>query len=223
MGAFGATFTPMISALYANKEMKQLDELFKVSTKWGLYCILPLFLAICFASREVMTVVFDPRYASGSPLLAILAAGQLVNVGTGAVGILLVMTGHQNRWLMTSAAMLCMNVVLTLLLVPRLGLVGGALSAALALGGLYILGLIHVKRSLGLWPYDRRYWKGLVATVSVIAALYLLNSLDITSATLDVSLTLMTSCGVFAAVLLLQGLDDEDSRFLRLVQRRLSP
>jgi O-antigen/teichoic acid export membrane protein len=221
MSAFSAIFSPMISTLYHKKEMGRLDELFKISTKWGLYSILPLFLVICFVPREIMTVVFGSKYENGYLPLVILAVGQLINVGTGAVGLLLIMTGHQNHWFLISAVMLFTNIALNWLLIPRLGLVGAALGTVCAVGGLFSLGLFQVKRSLGLWPYDGRYLKGLLATALSAAALFLLGLVDVGSQMVKLLLTLIVSSGVFVTTLLLLGLDSEDRDFIRLVRARL--
>ena len=201
--------------------MERLGELFKVSTKWELYVSLPLFLVMCFAPREVMTVVFGASYESGSLPLVILALAQLIHVGTGPVGLLLIMTGYQNRWLLISGMMLFVNSALNWLLVPRLGLPGAAVATACAFGGLFFSGLLQVRRLLGIWPYDRRYRKGLLATVSAASALLLLGIVDVTSPTLSLLLTLTVSSGVFVAALLLMNLDTEDRELIDLIQAGL--
>ena len=220
LSAVGSIFAPMIADLYHKGETERLQELFKVSTKWGLYLSLPLFLVICFASREVITVVFGPRYESGSLPLVILATGQFIGVGIGAVGLLLVMSGHQNRWLLATATMLFASIALNVLLVPRLGLSGAALATACTLGGMFSLGLLQVKHCLGIWPYDRRYLKGLLAAMLATGTLMLLQRVDVDSPAVSLSLTLMISGGVFGIALLILGLDTEDQGFIRLIQTR---
>ena len=74
---------------------------------------------------------------------------------------------------------------------------------------------------LGIWPYDRRYRKGLLATALAAGALFLLGIVDIGSPTITLLLTLVISSGVFGTTLLLLGLDAEDREFIRLIQARL--
>jgi O-antigen/teichoic acid export membrane protein len=222
LSALNAIFSPMIADLYHKKEMGRLGELFRVSTKWGLYLSLPVFLVICFTSQELMMVVFGPQYADGALPLVVLATGQLVNVATGAVGFLLIMTGHQNRWLAISSVAVLISVALNWLLIPRLGLTGAALATATAISGLYLAGLFQVRCSLQLWPYDSRYLKGLLATALAVAALFLLRLAPIDSAALTLLLTVTVSGSVFGGTLLLLGLDAEDQEFIRLIQTRLT-
>ena len=222
LGGFNLVLAPMIVDLHHKGERARLEELFRVSTKWVLYISLPAFLVICFAPRPLMTVVFGPDYARGWLPLVILAAGQMVNAGTGAVGLLLIMTGHPNRWLWLSGTMLLVNIVLNLVLIPRWGITGAALASAGAVSGLFLLGLLQVKRTLRLWPYDRRYLKGLLAAGVTTAALFLLRTWTTAPPALDLLLTLLVSGAVFAAVLLLSGLDAEDREFLRFARARLA-
>ncbi len=221
IGAFNVIFSPMIPGLHHTREKKRLEELFRVSTKWALYLSLPLYLTICFAPREIMIVVFGPEYVSGFSTLIILSTGQLINAGTGTVGQLLVMTGFQNRWFSLSAVMSFASIALSLLLIPRLGLVGAALGTAGSVSGLFILGLLQVRHCLGLWPYDRRYLKGLLATALSLAALFVLSLIDITSPMFSLMLTLFVSAGVFGSTLLFLGLDSEAWEFIRMIRARL--
>lgn len=213
---FSAIFMPMISDLHARKESGRLEELFRVSTKWGLYMSLPVFAMLCVFPREILTLVFDSRYESGWLPLVILSLGQLVNVGTGAVGPLLVMTGHPTRWSVLSGVALAANVLLNWYLVPRFGLAGAALGTALSLSGLFLVGLLQVRKKLGLWPYDRRYLKGLAgACVAAVGLLILRNFFPVQSLP-RLILAGGFSVGVFLAAIWGLGLDREDREFIRL-------
>ena len=221
LSAVNAIFAPMIANLYHQGQVGRLNELFKISTKWMLYLSLPLFLVIVFAPVAAITVIFGSQYAGGSQALVILAVAQLVNVGTGSVGYLLVMTGRQNTWLVITGSMFAASLVLNVMLVPRLGLNGAALSSAIAVSSIFLLGLLTVRRKLGLWPYDRRYRKGLLAGVLTIGALALLQSLAIDSALIRLLSTLIVSVGTFSGTLTLLGLDPEDKDFMRVLLRRI--
>jgi O-antigen/teichoic acid export membrane protein len=219
--AFAVIFSPMSAALSHGRDRGRLDELYKVSTKWGLYLSLPWFLVVCSAPREIMTVVFGARYESGWVSLVLLAVGQLINVSNGSVGALLTMTGHQNRWLTISGMTFLVNLVLGWVLIPRLGLAGAALSVTCALGGMFALGLIWVRRLLGIWPYDRRYLKGLLAALLSTIGLMLLRLGREMPPVVVLALTGVVSVGVFGMTLIVLGLDAEDREFIHLMRARL--
>ena len=137
LSGFNAIFAPMIADLYHKGEMARLEELFRVTTKWGLYVSLPLFLVICIAPRELLWVLFGEEYVVGVAPLLILSAGQLVNLGSGAVGYMLIMTGHQNRWFVSTIVAFVANFVLNAVLIPLWGNVGAATATAVATSALY--------------------------------------------------------------------------------------
>lgn len=220
LSGFGAIVGPMIAGLYHRGRRKRLEELYRVSTKWSLYLSLPPFLVMCFAPRDAVSVIFGKPYALGGVLLPILGLGQLINSGTGPVGALLVMTGHQNQLSILSGVTFLANIGLAVLLIPRYGIVGAAFGTALAVAFLCLVSVILVRVLLKLWPYDWRYMKGLVATGAASLVLLLFRQLPITSPYFILFGAVAISTVVFVVVLVLQGLDGEDKEFLRMVLAR---
>ncbi len=218
--ALNMVFAPMIAELFQLHQLDRLDELFKISTKWALYLSIPIFLTLVFAAEAGLTVVFGAEYATGAEPLVIIAIGQIINVATGSVGFILVMTKHQRIWMNLSLITLIINVALSWLLIPRLGLNGAAIAASIMLVTLYLSGLWQVRRSLKLWPYDRRFTKilvGLVVTSILLALVYLA---DIAVPLVQLLLTMGLATGVFWGLLFVQGLDPEDHDVLRRMRKR---
>ena len=217
LSAFGAIVNPMIARLYHQGKKERLEELYRVSTKWSLYLSLPVFLVMCFVPRETVSVIFGKPYAAGWLLLPILGMGQLINSGTGAVGGLLVMTGHQNALSILSGVTFLANVGLAVILVPRFGMAGAAAGTALTIALLSVASIFMARRFLNLWPYDGRYWKGVLATGVASAGLLLLRLLPFTSPGLLLTAAVFVSGCLFSGVLLGLGLDPEDKEFIRLI------
>lgn len=221
MTAFNAIFAPLIAQLYHKKELTQLNELFRVSTKWGLYLSLPFYIVFCLAPKELLAVIFGAQYISGALPFVILTTAQLVNLGAGSVGFMLIMTGRQNRWAWISGSAFLVNFVLNLVLTPRFGLLGASLGLSVALVWLVIMGLIQVKRSLGLWPYDRRYVKGFLAALAATAATFSVRLAGLNLTWLNLLMMLVISISFFWGFLLLFGLDQEDHEFMAVMLAHL--
>ncbi|MGH7787073.1 MAG: flippase [Candidatus Binatia bacterium] len=217
LGGFVAIFAPMIGELHARGEIARLQELFRLATKWTLYLTVPLFLVICLASEELMVVVFGRDFAPAATPLVILASGQMVNVATGTAALLLVMTGGQKRWLLLSLLMLVLALALNWVLIPRFGLPGAAFATAISLTCLFGLGLLHVRTTLGIWPYDQRCLKLLLPALLVVGANILIRSVGPHPPLVTLLLLLVASLGIFAAGLAVAGLDSEDDEFVRRV------
>jgi O-antigen/teichoic acid export membrane protein len=222
LSGFAAIVIPIIADLYHKKEFARLEEMFRISTKWGLYICLPVFVMMCLFPREILTYVFDSRYTSGWAPLIILSTGQLVNVATGAIGPMLVMTGHQKRWLILAASALGINICLNWYLVPLYGLTGAAVSTAFSLSGLFILGVFQVKRVVGIWPYDRRYLKGLMGVCLTMIVMWIYRSLLPITSLPGVVIATLVSGLIFLAAVFAFGLDREDKDFARMSFERLN-
>lgn len=221
IGSFGAILSPLIAKLHHRQETKRLNDLFKVSTRWGIYVSVPFFLTICFASQEFIIVIFGEEYGSGAIPLIILAVGQMLNLSTGVVGPMLMMTENQNRWLFTSLGMFSINIVMNWFLVPKLGVSGAAISTATTIGGLYLLGLFQIKMVLKLWPYDRKCRKLLLVTFVTIVSLFCLEMVSLQGSRLILITNLLVSVSVFSLLMIGFGFDEEDWTFISSIQSRL--
>jgi O-antigen/teichoic acid export membrane protein len=96
--------------------------------------------------------------------------GQMVNLGVGAAGSLLIMTGYQHVELLLVFSSVVVNVLLASYLVPSLGLVGLATSLAATVALLNLSRLALVYRLLHIQPYGRSYFKLLVAWAAALFA-----------------------------------------------------
>jgi O-antigen/teichoic acid export membrane protein len=211
---FNNVIAPRVSDLYARGEINRLDELFKLGAKWSFYLAMPLFLAVCAAPGGFMQVLYGLPYRSGAWPLLILCAGLMSDAVVGAAPTILIFSGHQKFMGLISAAALVSTIVLNYLLVPRFGMIGGAVSAFLPEVGMLFGFLLAVKNLIGIWPYDRRWIKGIGAVLSTIAGLWLLRIWMGQSAELAPVPNVIVAEVVFWAVLLLSGLDPEDKNFL---------
>lgn len=218
LAAFNSVIAPMVASLKTEKQ--RVEQLFRIGTKWGLYCTLPYLLTLVFAGRELIEVLFGGSYSSGFDPLLILALGQLVNVGTGGVAIILIMNGHQHLWLKISGTSFVLNLILNWYLVPRFALVGAALATGAATTVMFVTGVWATYRTLDLWAYDRRYLKGVFATV--LTALVLLAAhwaIDLPPIAW-VLFTAAASGGTFLTTLRLLGLEPEDHQLLAMIGPR---
>lgn len=223
LGSFNSVFAPIIAELYHFGEMKRLDELFKITTKWGLYLCFPLFIVMWLQSHDVVLFVFGQKFAAGAIPLIILSFGQLINVGTGTIGSLLTMTGHQNKWLAFLFGGLFIEIALGLILIPRLGMVGAAAASSVSLIVLMVAGIIAARRLIDVWPYDGRYLKGLAAGGLAMLAVFLLRG-PITPLPILVRLIIggLTATAVFVVTILVLGVDQEDRTFIQSLWARVT-
>jgi O-antigen/teichoic acid export membrane protein len=211
---FSQVIAPRVAELYAQGEIKRLDELFKLGSKWSFYLAMPIFLAVCAAPAGVMRVLYGIEYQSGAWPLVIMCTGLMSDAVVGAAPTILVFCGRQKLMFAISASALISTIVLNYLLVPRFRLVGGALAAALVEAGMLFAMLAGARSRIGVWPYDTRWLKGMIAALCAAGGLWMLRSWMGASAQLAPILSLIVAEGIFWTVLLLCGLDAEDMQLL---------
>jgi O-antigen/teichoic acid export membrane protein len=219
VGAVGAIFSPMAADLSQRDQIAMVQELYRIGTKWTLYAAIPPILIMCFAPRELLTVVFGASYAAGAQALVIMALGQLLNAGSGCVAMLLVMSGHQKITSVLFAAMFTLNLVLSAVLTPRWGMIGAAWSTICTGIGLWIPAVLIAWRLLRVHPYDKRFLKLLPATL--LACVAMLLPIPITSAVGRLFVVTTLAVGMFWGTLLLVGLDPEDREFTARIRTSL--
>jgi O-antigen/teichoic acid export membrane protein len=166
-------FSPSIADLYARGQQELLGRIFQTLTKWIFGLTIPLAAVMILFASPLMRI-FGRDFAAGWPILVIGTIGQLVNCGVGSVGYLLLMSGNQRRLIRIEAVMAAAMVLLNLLLIPRWGITGAAMAAAITnvIGNVWYLG--EVRGRLGMSPYNRSYLRlalPIAGTLAVVLAL----------------------------------------------------
>ena len=168
-------FSPTIADLYARGEIELLGRMFQTLTKWILGLTLPLVAGIVVFAPALMRI-FGHDFEVGWVVLVIGTLGQLVNCGVGSVGYLLLMSGNQRRLIRIQAVMACGMLALNVILIPKWGIVGAAVGAALTNAVTNVWYLAEVRHTLGVLPYSRSYWRLLLPVCGNLAVLLMVRT-----------------------------------------------
>lgn len=215
-------FSPTIAELHARGEHALLGRLFQTLTKWVLGLTLPLALVLIIESKPLM-LLFGPAFGAGWAVLIIGTLGQLINTGVGSVGYLLLMSGNQARLIRVQGVMAVFVLVSMVALVRPFGMIGAAAAAAMTNALSNYLLLRQVRAALGLWPYNRTYFRLIVpaaATVGVMLGLKFFVA-QYQPQWLWIGVTLIVSYVTFCGLALTAGLDDDDKMIVNAVHDRL--
>lgn len=102
-----------------------------------------------FVGRQPLLAMFGESFVVASTALIVMTIAQLFNAWTGPTGYLLHLTGRQNRLALLAVFACIANTAGNLLLIPRFGMEGAAVSTAVCLGGMQIACLHSLRASLG--------------------------------------------------------------------------
>jgi O-antigen/teichoic acid export membrane protein len=127
--AQNAAFASTAASLYASRELARLQRLVTKLARWTLLFSAPV-AAVLIVFGDLFLRFYGAQFAAARVPLAILSFGQLVNVGMGSVGLLLIMAGHERQAARAVAAAAIANIVLTAALAPRWGAEGASVAYA---------------------------------------------------------------------------------------------
>lgn len=153
---------PRFAVLYSQNKLIELERLAVKSALLTSLVAFPVFVVVWFLPEQILSI-FGKEFSGAATLLLIVATGQFVNVFTGSVGHLLVMTGNErlmrNNMLFTAGLSLVLNV----LMVVRFGAVGAAITTSVCLATQNIISAWFVYRKLGIrtipgWAFVNRRW-----------------------------------------------------------------
>lgn len=102
----------------------------------------PILLLALLVPQWVLVTLFGGEFVSAAPALRIMAIGLLVRSLAGPSGTMMVMAGHERIQFVLALVAASVQVALSLLLIPRLGLTGAAIAYAVTISFRSIASLV---------------------------------------------------------------------------------
>lgn len=140
----GTLIGPAIASLDATERRDEIQHLLRGTLPWSLLTATAILAILAVAGRSVLAL-FGTGFVVAWPPMLLLATANLIRTGIGPAALVLNMTGYQRdcAWAYFVGALV--NVGGNLLLIPRLGLPGAALSTALTM----IAADLYLRRRVG--------------------------------------------------------------------------
>lgn len=144
---------PRIVQHWKREDTDGLRALAQNSTRMLLLFNTPIALTLVLFGGPILRLTFGEEYADTAywPMV-ILVAAQLIFSALGSAGPILAMTGNERVIILAQVVGLVMLVVSAVLLIPRYGAIGGAISATAGLLTMKILLVAIVWHRHSFWP-----------------------------------------------------------------------
>ncbi len=175
---FFSSLAPVFKPLIAEERQNRnaVAERYQTATRWVLALSLPAAAILVLGAEAYLALVFTPQYTAASGVVLALIVGYLVSVTAGGPdGALLQGLGYSRLVFFNSALLLIANVVFSVLLVPRYGILGAGLGTMLALMLSGTAALLEVYYFRRIHPFTRELglviaaWLPALATGWVVA------------------------------------------------------
>jgi O-antigen/teichoic acid export membrane protein len=140
---------PKIAALFENGKIAELEKMIQRVTR-GLGYIGIIQLAVFIIAGKFILNLWGNEFANSYFILITLGFGQLINIGTGAVGIILTMCGFEKIQKNISLIFLIINFLLNIFFIYYLGVLGAAIALTLTTLGINLSKYIFVVKKLNI-------------------------------------------------------------------------
>jgi len=141
---------PQFAELWTNNDLEGLKKVAKFSARIMTLFATPVLFVFLFFPEFVLSL-FGEGFKEGRIVLLLLAFGQFVNVSTGSVGYILIMTGNEKSYrnIIIVCAIFC--VLFNVLFVNYFGLNGAAIATSAIISIQYLALMISVFRKFGFF------------------------------------------------------------------------
>lgn len=150
--AANLALAPRIARLYHAGDRARLQRMVTAATRRILLVTLPLAIVLVTAAGWLLYYLFGASFTPAARPLQILAGSQLALVAIGSVGTILNMAGQERRSMVGLSIAVVLNIVLNLVLIPRLGPEGAAIATGTSIVFAQVLMWYWIRRHLHLRP-----------------------------------------------------------------------
>ncbi|HSH66523.1 MAG TPA: oligosaccharide flippase family protein [Bacteroidia bacterium] len=189
----------IVSESFKTGDLRKINELYAKSCNSQLAIGLLLFIGV-WANIDNIMQLLPAEYESGRYVILFISAGNLLDMGTGINGIILL----TSRFYKYDALFMLFVVIITILtnylLIPVYGITGSAIATAITIGSYNLLRWLALFIKFGMQPYDFNIIKLiLIALLAFLPGYYipLLNNLYI-----DITIRSSVICLLFILLML---------------------
>lgn len=147
-------YNTLAAELHAQGDMRQLESLQHLATRWSTTFSLPAYIAILLLGDEILAL-FGKDFAEFKIVLIVLATGQVINAATGPISGTLHMAGYSRVLLMNSIIAVSTNIALDWWLIDLYGVLGAAIGSAIVMVLINLIAVIEVQYLLGIRSFGR--------------------------------------------------------------------
>lgn len=217
-------FFPLVTKRYYEKKenLETIKQLSKQIGKWIFIINLPITVMLLLFPGVFINVLFGKEYLIAENVLRILAVAFLFDSITTISSNLLSMYGKTKTIFTDMGIAALMNLALSLFLIPKYGIVGAAISAAISFIILDILFLIQARHYLSIVPLRRKMIRiFLVSLIPAFIIVLLRNFLPEINIYLLIFLGTLYLLIYFFMLFVTFCLDKNDFMILRTIRRKI--
>jgi len=203
---------PILSRFWDQNETSRVRSHLEYSMKLFLVLAIPGSVGLYILSQPLLNILTTYEYAVGGVLVFLISLGIILQ-GIYMINVYMVVVAKQTKWLPLMIAVAALtNIVMNLALIPRVGVIGAAISTLVSYFVLAAIVTVWARRIVN-YTIDIKFLAKVVLSAALMA--FCLNFIEIGSA-LSIVLSAIAGTAVFGVgLLLLKVFSREDRRLIR--------
>jgi O-antigen/teichoic acid export membrane protein len=202
---------PMISKLWAQERLTDVKSYFEHSIRFFLTFAIPGAIGIAVLSQPLLKLLTTSEFLVGQELVLLLAFG-VIFLGIYQIGINLILLSKHSKMLpLITIAAAVTSIAMNILLIPRIGIIGAAISNCTAYFILAVIVLVWARKIISFDFKFKYLGKVTISSLAVLLCLYFLRVNNI----LGIILAIIVGSMIFVSGLfLLKALTKQEQQFL---------
>ncbi|AJF62654.1 MAG: Polysaccharide biosynthesis protein [archaeon GW2011_AR20] len=207
-------FLPIITNLYSKKNKKEINKVSVRTSKWIFFCNLPIFIVLLIFSKDILRIMFGNEYVIGTASFIILLLGYIIHSLSHINSSILIMLKKTKIVFYIGFVTSLFSIIINLLLIPRYGIIGGAIGTSFALILDYLIYAFLAYRFTGIFIIRPFYFKFIISALLSALVIYLLKDAVTLSIIGIIILSIIFSFIYLILNILLKSFDKEDKYIL---------
>jgi len=215
--SFNSIFAPTISELHGQNQIGKLETLFKITTKWTITCSLFVYLPVMIFSSPILGI-YGKEFVIAAVPLVLLCLAQIINSGVGSSGYMVAMSGRSDIVLINQIITVTLVVVLSVVLIPKYGMLGAAVANGVSIILVNIAQLTETYLLMQIHPYKFAHLKPVLAgTIACGISIFTKTIIQ-----LNLVFRVVIFFAVFIFFLVILGIDREDLIIFNGIKKKFS-
>jgi O-antigen/teichoic acid export membrane protein len=203
---------PTISRLWEEQHFNGVKQYLEQSTKLFLIVAIPAVAGIAILSQPLLRILTTSQYLIGSTLVLCTATGALF-MGIYSINVNIVYLRKQTKLLplMIGGASV-INILLNLILLPRVGLIGAAISNIVSFFVLAVVVSIWARKQVGYGMHPLLILKIIGATLIMSVCLYFIKAHSLLAVVLSGFVAIIV---LVISLFLLKAFSEDDKKLIK--------
>ena len=202
IGALAQVFVPMSSQSEATGDLARVRKIYLAGNRACAFLMLPITAILIILGPHIIRIWVGARYIPHSyPVLVVMLIPFALMMSQAASGRVLFGLGIHQTWAVITVIEGVANLILSIALVPPLGIIGDALGTAIPLSFTYLVFLPrHLKKQIGVPVgtfWREAYTLPVLLTLPLVAMLWLANRIFYPRNLIQLVLEVVTASSIY--------------------------